>query len=232
MLGLFRLRLRGRLIDRSAAAPGWSEAIAWPSRRHVQWIGGRLRVGIVRIDRWIVRGLRGIETTARSRIAPPASAPKSIRRLNQRIGELACWTDMQQSKFLAGQRILVAVPQETDVARGFQIVQILGVKLELAIEQLNAALVLQGAIDGHLFSRALRFEGDARDFHVEGDADRSSHHEHQQERESGLGAAAIFRHICGFHPGISASSGSVCWLLLLNCVSSTTAELIPMRTIL
>jgi hypothetical protein len=220
---------------------------------------------------------------------------------------------MQQPPLLAGQRIQVALAQEADIALGFQIVQRLRVGLKFAVKQLDGALVLQAAIDGHLLSGTLRLEGDARHFDIKGNRDGRGHQEHQQEREAGLGMAAVGRPRCerlqpvdglfrpavvpngsagersnhrlltrhpsgihrvdvaprpvlfhrmlsqgtthghlriacwlqcttysrlwvccwrAAHPASSASSGKVCWLLLLNSVSSTTAEFTPIRTIL
>jgi hypothetical protein len=123
--------------------------------------------------------------------------------LNQGIGKLAGRAHVQQAEVLAGQRILVPVPQETEVPRGFQIVERLRVQVVLAVKKLDGALILQSAIDGHLLASALRFEGDARDFDEQGDGDAGGQQEYQQHRESGLLAAP-------FHPASSASSGSVC----------------------
>ncbi len=115
--------------------------------------------------------------------------------------------------------------QETDISRGFQVVQVLRVGAVLAVEKLDGALVLFAAVDEQLLALALRFEGDSRHLHVQRDGDGRAQYEDQEQRETGLFTA--------FHPCISASSGSVCCVLLpLKVVSSTTAEFTPMRTIL
>ncbi len=71
---------------------------------------------------------------------------------------------------------------------GLQIVQGLRVGLVFAVEELDGALVLQAAIDGHLLSGALRFKRDARHFDVQRDRDGRGHHEYQQQRKARLAA--------------------------------------------
>src|SRR5262249_53183192 len=127
--------------------------------------------------------------------------------------------------FLAGKRIFVAPPQKADVARSLQVVQALRISAVLPVEELDGALILVAAIDQQLLALPLRLEGDARHFQIQPDGNRCRQHEYQQQCKTGLAAL--------FHPGNSASSGSVCCVLFpLNCVSSTTAEFTPMRTIL
>jgi hypothetical protein len=47
------------------------------------------------------------------------------------------------------------VTQESDITGRLQIVQRLRVHLVLAVEQLDAALILKAAVDGHLLSGPL-----------------------------------------------------------------------------
>ena len=139
---------------------------------------------------------------------------------------------MHQPPIFSGQRILIAPAEEPDVARGLQIVEILRVGAEFPEKELNPALIFVRAIDLQLLARALRFEPHARHLIIHADGDDRSHHEHQQQCEPALVSSLRRVGIARCHPATSASSGSVCWLLLLNCVSSTVAELIPMRMIL
>jgi hypothetical protein len=93
---------------------------------------------------------------------------------------------------LAGHRIFVAAAQKPYVARSLQVVQILRISAVLAVEELNGALILAAAVYQHLLFLALRFESDARNFHVQADRDGGRHHEHEEHREPGL---AVFFHL-------------------------------------
>ena len=94
--------------------------------------------------------------------------------MHQRIGEHATRPDMQQAPILASQRILVALPKESDVARGFQIVQVLRIGAEFAVKELDGALVLFAAVDGHLLAGALGFERDAGHLQIQTDSDAAA----------------------------------------------------------
>ena len=234
ILGLSRLpRLRrklrllgiGRLIRINLGRKaGWRQfhscqnAIARPAGCHVE----PLRLLLRGITGGGSRSGAGMRTIGRGLVRVVA---ERIGGLDQRIGQDAARSDVNDPPFrFAGHRIDVALAQEANVASGFQVVERLWIRAEFAVEKLDGTLVLHAAADQHLFAGALGFEGNARHLHVKRDADDGGKQEHHQEREAGF--------LVPFHPAISASSGSVCWLLVLNCVSSTTAEFTPMRTIL
>ena len=81
------------------------------------------------------------------------------KRLHKRIRQLAARTYVDEPPLVfAGHRILIAPAQEAHVAGGFQIVQILRVGVVLAVEELNASLVLFAARDQQVLTLALRFE--------------------------------------------------------------------------
>lgn len=185
-----------------------NDPVARPSCSHIQWIG-RLCVrivGIIRIIRihrlcgsaGLGRALGCIRSTASAAAKTPAGAAaktaagaaagaaarRCSERRNQRIGKLSRRADVQQTEILARQWVLVAMAQESNIARGLQIIERLRVGLKFPVEKLDGPLILQPSIDGHLLFGALRFKGNTRHFHVKRDRDSRSHHEHQQQREA------------------------------------------------
>ena len=137
-------------------------AIARPPQRHVEArIHGLSRGGI---NGWPGTGL-GLRAVRR-RVARRCIAliglsglPGLRKRLHQRICQLAARPHVDEPPLiLARHRILITSAQEAHVAGGFQIVQILRVGVVLAVEELNASLVLFPARDQQVLALALRFE--------------------------------------------------------------------------
>jgi hypothetical protein len=84
----------------------------------------------------------------------------------------------------AGHWIGIAPPQKPDIAGGFQVVHVLRISPVFAVEKLDAALVLQAAVDQQLLARALRFKRDARHLHIKRDGNCGSQKEYHQQREA------------------------------------------------
>ncbi len=112
---------------------------------------------------------------------------------------------MQQAVVFAGQRVQVAMSEKANIALGFQIVEVLRERSELPVEEFDGAGVLHAAVDGHLLTRALGFECNARHLHVQADRNAGGQHKDQQQRESGFLLSSAIS-----HPANSATSGSVC----------------------
>jgi hypothetical protein len=88
---------------------------------------------------------------------------------------------MQQAVLFTGERIQVAVPQETDIPFGLEIVQILREGPVFALEELDRMRVLHASVDGHLLACALGLKSHARKFHIHADGDSGGQHKHQQQ---------------------------------------------------
>src|SRR5690242_11806729 len=141
-----------------------------------------------------------------------------------------------------GERIGIAAPQETDVVGVFQLLDRSWIGLKFPEIELDGALILLAALDEQLFAVALGLEGNAGQLHIEHECYGRGHGEKQQENVTlfagvdsasarpGTGAISSHSGIRTLHPADSSASGRVC--VLLSWVSSTTAELMPMRTTL
>src|SRR5579883_56762 len=117
---------------------------------------------------------------------------------------------MHEPPIFPSEWIFVAPAQEADITRGLQIIQVLRIRPEFPIKELNGPFVLVAAIDGQLLSRALRFERDPRHLEIHADRNDGRHHEHQQQRKSAFASSIRTGGAATSHPATSASSGSVC----------------------
>jgi hypothetical protein len=148
-----------------------------------------------------------------------------LRRVDERIVELPGGADMDQAPLaFFGHRIFEPPPQEADIIRFDQVLDFGGIPLVFAEVELNAAFVLFAAVNEYLLFSALVLEGNARQFGVEHDSDRSGHSEYQKKGVAPLSAGAP---LCPADHPICSTMRSV-WRLL-SWVSSISTELMPMR---
>jgi hypothetical protein len=82
---------------------------------------------------------------------------------------------------LSGHRVDVALAQEALILEALQFLDLARVTFGFCHKKLDGALVLFAAIDQRLLLIALRLHGNARNFHIQGDAHDGGHQEDQQQ---------------------------------------------------
>ena len=126
---------------------------------------------------------------------------------------------------LSGHRVDVTLAQEALILEALQFLDIARIALRLGDKKLDGAFVLLAAIDQRLFLIALRLHGNARNFHIQGDADYRGHQE-----DKAAGQNPVRSYDAYTVPPASSEIFKVC--SRLTSVSSMTTVSALIRTIL